>query len=90
MGVRGELGIAVTDPAITSDNDDIIATLRHSLFLLNLLKNLRDLIEDVFQTTPTRYPSLDGHINVRRSSFEWMWDFFVDYKQPYVTARELF
>ena len=90
MGVCGELGIAVTDPAIKSDNDDIIATLRHSLFLLNLLKSLRDLIADVFQATPTRYPSLHGHINVRRSSFEWMWDFFVDYKQPYVIARRLF
>jgi len=89
-GVCGELGIAVTDPAIASDNDDIIATLRHSLFLLNLLKHLRDLIEDVSQTTPTRYPGLAGRINVRRSSFEWMWDFFVDYTQPYAIARRLF
>ena len=89
-GAIGELGVDVTAPDIASDSDYIIATLRHSLFLLNLLKHLSDLIEDVFQTTPTRYRSLDGHIKVSKSSFEWMWDFFADYKQPYVTARGLF
>jgi hypothetical protein len=48
MGVCKELGIALTDPEIASDNDDMIATLRLSLFLLNALKNLRDLIQDSY------------------------------------------
>jgi hypothetical protein len=45
MGVCKELEIELTDPEIASDNDDIIATLRHSLFLLNLLKHLRDIFD---------------------------------------------
>ena len=56
-GAIGELGVDVTAPDIASDSNYIIATLRHSLFLLNLLMHLGDLIEDVFQTTPTRYLS---------------------------------
>jgi hypothetical protein len=90
QGACGDLSIQVTQPDIQSDADYIIPTLRHSLFLLNLLKNLRELIVDLNKKSRHRYPSLRGHITLSKSSFEWMWDFFADYREPYVSARGQF
>jgi hypothetical protein len=86
-GVCGELDVEKTEPDIQGDVNHIVATLRHSLFLLHLLDNLGDLIDDLNQPRPTRYPGLYGQVKLSTSSFEWMWDFFADHREPYVSVN---
>ena len=70
-GAYGSLDLYQVPIDITTDSTHLIPTLRHSLFLLHLFKNLDDLIR-----TETNSKSLG--LNLGQNNFEWMWEFFAD------------
>ena len=69
-GACGSLGINLKSEQvdIKMDNDFVISTLRHSLFLLFLSDELKLLIT-------VHYPELERY-GLKLENFEWMWDFF--------------
>jgi hypothetical protein len=81
---------------INADRHYIIPTLKHSLFLLYLLKELNDttvqLLLPLAKTTKlSTYLTLLGSDREDfRDNFQWMWKFFADHDQTIVDARNRF
>jgi hypothetical protein len=81
---------------INADRQYIIPTLKHSLFLLYLLKELNDttvqLLLPLAKTTKlSTYLTLLGSDREDfRDNFQWMWKFFADHDQTIVDARNRF
>src|SRR5579859_2928655 len=70
-GSCGHLGIDPLEEDISFDTDHLIATLRHSLFLLYLFKNLDELIKNEDNLRAIG-------LNLGKDNFEWMWEYFTD------------
>ena len=77
------------DSDIASDNNNVILTLRYSLFLVHLMDKLSDLITEFRK--PTSYPEIKVLLTSSNAeSFAWMWDFFADAREPIALARQVF
>jgi hypothetical protein len=79
---------------IVADHQHIIPTLKHSLFLLYLLKELNDTVQLLLrpkkENRPTYLTLLESGREDFRENFEWMWTFFADHDQTIVNARNRF
>ena len=92
-GACKTLDAAPESSDITADRQYIIPTLKHSLFLLYLLKELNRTVRLLLRPAKTkkRYLTLlkSGREDFREN-FEWMWKFFADHDQTIEAARNEF
>src|SRR5277367_943617 len=94
-GACKTLDAAPESSDINADRQYIIPTLKHSLFLLYLLKELNRTVRLLLRPAKTKKRTtyltlLKSGREDFRENFEWMWKFFADHDQTIEDARNDF
>ena len=94
-GACKTLDAAPESSDINADRQYIIPTLKHSLFLLYLLKELNDTVQLLLRPAKTKKRTtyltlLKLGREDFRENFEWMWKFFADHDPTIEDARNQF
>jgi hypothetical protein len=89
-GACVSIGAKVTDLDIASDNHNIIATLRYSLFLLHMIFKLGVLIDEF--GLPAKHLEIKAALPTSSyvKSYAWLWDFFADPRPVFATPCQEF